>query len=76
MATQLFNQVDLPKEAINIPSGEVAKEQVNDFCKDYERRIVQAGGIDLQILGIGRTGHVGFNEPPSSSSSITRMVHL
>ena len=76
MATQLFNHVDILKENIHVPSGEITKDQVDEFCKDYERKIMQAGGIDLQILGIGRTGHVGFNEPPSSENSVTRMVHL
>ncbi|MCL4168992.1 UNVERIFIED_CONTAM: hypothetical protein GTU68_019217, partial [Idotea baltica] len=50
--------------------------EVETFCEQYEQQIHDAGGIDLQLLGIGRTGHVGFNEPGSSEESVTRMVHL
>jgi glucosamine-6-phosphate deaminase len=49
---------------------------VSKFCDDYERKIKNYGGIDLQILGIGRTGHIGFNEPPSPIKSTTRLVYL
>ena len=60
----------------NLPDGTVSREQVAAFCADYERRIREAGGIDLQILGIGRTGHIGFNEPGSSLASLTRVKTL
>lgn len=76
MRDQLFDHVDIPAEQINIPDGTVAMEAVYDHCLDYEQRIDQAGGLDLQILGIGRTGHIGFNEPGSSKDSITRMITL
>ncbi len=76
MNEHLFNHVDIPKENINIPDGTLAKEKVADFCKAYDRKIETLGGIDLQILGIGRTGHIGFNEPGSSERSQTRMITL
>jgi glucosamine-6-phosphate deaminase len=76
MRDQLFDHIDIPDSQINIPDGTVPMEAVYDHCLDYERRIVEAGGLDLQILGIGRTGHIGFNEPGSSSDSITRMITL
>lgn len=76
MRDQLFDHVDIPAEQINIPDGTVAMEAVYDHCLDYEQRIDKAGGLDLQILGIGRTGHIGFNEPGSSEDSITRMITL
>lgn len=76
MRDQLFDHVDIPEEQINIPDGTVTLEEVYDHCLDYEKRIVDAGGLDLQILGIGRTGHIGFNEPGSAADSITRMITL
>ncbi|MCF6311392.1 MAG: glucosamine-6-phosphate deaminase [Verrucomicrobiales bacterium] len=76
MREQLFDHIDLPKENINIPDGTVSLDAVYESCLDYEKRIEEAGGIDLQILGIGRTGHIGFNEPGSSRDSRTRMITL
>ena len=76
MHDQLFDHVDIPADQIHIPNGTVALEEVYDFCLDYERKIEEAGGLDLQILGIGRTGHIGFNEPGSAADSITRMITL
>lgn len=76
MQRQLFDHVDIRPENVHVPSGEVPRDQVDKFCKEYEQQIVEAGGIDLQVLGIGRSGHIGFNEPPSSANSVTRMVHL
>jgi glucosamine-6-phosphate deaminase len=76
MRSNLFNHIDIPAENINIPDGEIPRERVSKFCEDYERKIRNVGGIDLQILGIGRTGHIGFNEPPSPSKSTTRLVYL
>lgn len=61
MNYHLFNHIDIPKENINIPSGEIKREEVVKFCADYEKKIMAYGGIDIQILGIGRTGHIGFN---------------
>jgi len=76
MQDQLFDHVDIPEHQINIPDGTVPLEAVYDHCLDYERRIEEAGGLDLQILGIGRTGHIGFNEPGSANDSPTRMITL
>ncbi|MEZ5384596.1 MAG: glucosamine-6-phosphate deaminase [Prosthecobacter sp.] len=76
MAEQLFDHIDIPKENINIPSGTVPGDQVFAHCRQYEEKIESVGGIDLQILGIGRTGHIGFNEPGSSRDSQTRRITL
>ena len=76
MAEQLFDHIDIPRANINIPSGTVPGDQVFAHCRDYEQKIESVGGIDLQILGIGRTGHIGFNEPGSSRDSLTRRITL
>ena len=76
MHENLFNHVNIKWENIHIPDGTVAPEEAEGFCTEYERRIREAGGIDIQILGIGRTGHIGFNEPGSPKNSRTRMVTL
>ncbi len=76
MRDQLFDHIDIPEENIHIPDGCVPLDQVYDYCHGYERAIVEAGGLDLQILGIGRTGHIGFNEPGSAIDSPTRMITL
>ena len=76
MHHHLFDHVDIPKENINIPDGEIAREDAFEACNAYERKIEALGGIDLQLLGIGRTGHIGFNEPGSHLNSSTRMVKL
>ncbi len=76
MNENLFDHIDIPKENIHIPDGTVNPEAVSGFCEDYESKIEALGGLDLQILGIGRTGHVGFNEPGSTVHSKTRLVTL
>ncbi len=76
MYAQLLNHVDILPENIHIPDGEVALDEVRPFCIAYEEKIKAAGGIDLQILGIGRTGHIGFNEPGSHENSQTRTITL
>ena len=76
MHTQLFDFIDLPADQIHVPDGTVAMEEVFESCERYEQAIAEAGGIDLQILGIGRTGHIGFNEPGSAKTSRTRLVAL
>jgi glucosamine-6-phosphate deaminase len=76
MHQHLFNHVDIKPENINIPDGTVALEDLNQFCVDYEMKIKNAGGLDFQLLGIGRTGHVGFNEPGSHINSGTRIITL
>src|SRR5206468_2278203 len=71
-----FEHVNIPPENIHIPDGTIRPEEAEDYCARYEQMIRRAGGIDLQILGIGRTGHVGFNEPGSTRQSRTRMATL
>jgi glucosamine-6-phosphate deaminase len=76
MHQYLFNHIDIKPENINIPDGTVAIENLNQYCVDYEMKIKNAGGLDFQLLGIGRTGHVGFNEPGSHINSGTRIITL
>ena len=76
MRTHLFDQVDLPPGNSHLPSGTVVPAEIDTHCRAYEERIRAAGGIDFQILGIGRTGHIGFNEPGSPLHSRTRLVTL
>ena len=76
MHEHLFNHIDIPEENIHIPDGTVTEDKVFEFCQNYEMAIQNAGGIDIQVLGIGRTGHIGFNEPGSGINSPTRMVTL
>src|ERR1051326_9525837 len=76
MHETLFSQVNIAPENIHIPDGTINIDDAPDYCASYEQQIRRAGGIDLQILGIGRTGHVGFNEPGSTRHSRTRLVTL
>ena len=76
MREHLFDHLDIPNTQIHIPNGQQNKESVRAYCQNYEQKITDAGGIDIQILGIGRTGHIGFNEPGSSLKSKTRLVRL
>ncbi|MGL2992823.1 glucosamine-6-phosphate deaminase [Flavobacterium sp. TSSA_36] len=76
MHQHLFNHVDILPENINIPEGTIPLEYINQYCIDYEMKIKNAGGLDFQLLGIGRTGHVGFNEPGSHINSGTRIITL
>ena len=76
MHETFFNHVNIPPENIHIPDGTLAADDADAFCAEYEQKIKAAGGIDLQILGIGRTGHIGFNEPGSPRNSRTRLVTL
>ncbi|MEZ5024781.1 MAG: glucosamine-6-phosphate deaminase [Chitinophagales bacterium] len=76
MNENLFNHIDIPKENIHIPDGTIPQESIYDFCIEYEKKIKEAGGLDFQILGIGRTGHIGFNEPGSHYNSGTRSITL
>ncbi|MAU63265.1 MAG: glucosamine-6-phosphate deaminase [Flavobacteriaceae bacterium] len=76
MNIHLFSHIDIKPQNIHIPNGELVLDKVNDHCKEYEKKIKLLGGIDFQLLGIGRTGHIGFNEPGSNYSSLTRLVHL
>jgi glucosamine-6-phosphate deaminase len=76
MREHLFNDIDIPEENIHIPDGTISVEDVAAYCHDYEEKIAAVGGIDIQILGIGRTGHIGFNEPGSDEHSSTRLITL
>jgi glucosamine-6-phosphate deaminase len=76
MFETFFQHVNIPPQNINIPDGTIRAEDAEEFCLRYEQKIRRAGGIDLQVLGIGRTGHIGFNEPGSTRHSRTRMVTL
>ena len=76
MGIHLFNHIDIDMKNIHIPDGIIKKDKIDEYCVNYEKQIVDFGGIDFQLLGIGRTGHIGFNEPGSNYSSLTRLVHL
>lgn len=76
MHEHFFDHVNIPAENIHIPDGTVPHDQVAEHCRQYEAEIARAGGIDIQLLGIGRNGHIGFNEPFSSRQSRTRLVTL
>ncbi|HQU57967.1 MAG TPA: PIG-L family deacetylase, partial [Saprospiraceae bacterium] len=76
MQEYLFNLVDIKKENIHIPDGTLPMDKIEAYCADYEKQIDALGGIDIQLLGIGRSGHIGFNEPGSWEHSETRLVRL
>ncbi|MBX0293037.1 glucosamine-6-phosphate deaminase [Hymenobacter sp. HSC-4F20] len=76
MHEQLFNHIDIRPENVHIPDGTLPIERIKEYCQAYEKQIEDAGGLDLQLLGIGRTGHIGFNEPGSGLTSTTRLVKL
>ena len=76
MREHLFDHIDIPADAIHIPDGTLDRSEVLAACGRYEEQIREMGGIDLQILGIGRTGHIGFNEPGSTAESRTRLITL
>ncbi len=74
MWDNLFRRVNIPETNVNIPNGMAA--DIPAFCEKYERKIAAAGGIDIQLLGVGTGGHIGFNEPTSSLASRTRIKTL
>lgn len=76
MNRNLFDHIDIPTENINIPDGTLPISEITAYCEAYEQRISSYGGLDIQLLGIGRTGHIGFNEPGSAPNSGTRLVTL
>jgi len=76
MRENFFNHVNIPKENIHIPEGTLSPDKTDRYCEEYEKKIAQVGGIDIQILGIGRTGHIGFNEPGSARNSKMRLLSL
>lgn len=76
MKELLFDQVDILPENCHVPDGALSKIEIADYCSEYESKIEALGGIDLQILGIGGNGHIGFNESGSLQNSKTRLVAL
>ena len=76
MWENFFAQVNMRPEQVHIPPGDTPRERLAEVCAAYERAIADAGGIDFQVLGIGQSGHIGFNEPGSSADSRTRLVTL
>jgi len=76
MYEHLFDHIDIPADQVNIPDGTVSEDEIASYCQNYEEKIKEAGGIDIQLLGIGRTGHIGFNEPGSRLDSKTRLITL
>lgn len=76
MHEYLFDHLDIPQDQVFIPTGDVPRDQVVMHCTWYEECIKQAGGIGIQVLGIGRTGHIGFNEPGSLPDTRTRLIRL
>lgn len=76
MWENLFSRVNIDPANVHIPDGSLNREDIDAAASAYEQAIQSAGGIDFQILGIGKTGHIGFNEPGSGETSRTRIVHL
>ena len=74
MMNNLFNHINIPPENINIPNGNT--ENIDKECITYENKITEAGGIDIQVLGIGVNGHIGFNEPDVNFEAKTHLVTL
>jgi glucosamine-6-phosphate deaminase len=76
MRKNLFEHTDIIPSNYHLPDGMIIKDKVKEHCLDYEKQIEEAGGLDLQILGIGTNGHIGFNEPGSGIYSKTRLITL
>lgn len=76
MHRNLFNHIDIDPANIYIPDGSWPKEEIKKYCAAYEQKLTDLGGVDLQLLGIGLNGHIGFNEPGSGQFSRTRLVNL
>jgi glucosamine-6-phosphate deaminase len=76
MRENLFDHINIPAGQAHLPPGALPRGEVEEACAAYEQAIVDAGGIDFQILGIGKTGHIGFNEPGSGIGSRTRLIAL
>ena len=76
MRKNLFEHTDIDPNNYFVPDGMVPKDKVKEHCADYEKKIKDAGGLDLQILGIGTNGHIGFNEPGSGIYTKTRLITL
>ncbi len=76
MWEHLFSHIDILPRNVHIPRGDLGLGEISSYCLKYEQMIAEAGGLDLQLLGIGRSGHIGFNEPGSSTRSRTRLITL
>jgi glucosamine-6-phosphate deaminase len=76
MWENFLQDIDIPPENVHIPDGTVPREELDRYCAGYEKEIEAAGGIDFQLLGVGRSGHIGFNEPGSPRDSRTHLVFL
>lgn len=76
MWENFFAHVDIDRANVHVPDGTLPRRAVDGWCAAYEQAIRDAGGIDFQLLGIGKTGHIGFNEPGSGAQSRTRLIHL
>ena len=76
MNEHLFDLIDIDRKNVHIPDGTIPSDDVHRYCQRYEQKIKDFGGIDIQLLGIGRTGHIGFNEPGSGKTSRTRLITL
>src|SRR5260221_1682446 len=76
MKENLFDHVDIPDNRFHLPDGTIGMDSIKSFCESYEKKIDDAGGLDFQLLGIGRNGHIGFNEPGSHIDSFTRLITL
>src|SRR5204863_2608468 len=76
MKENLFDHVDIPAANCNVPDGTLSMDAIKAYCEAYEKKIDDAGGLDFQLLGIGRNGHIGFNEPGSHIDSHTRLITL
>lgn len=76
MNEHLFDHIDIKRENVHIPDGNLSSEDIREYCLAYEKKVENVTGIDIQLLGIGRTGHIGFNEPGSSLNSKTRLIRL
>jgi len=76
MRENLFDHINIPRDRAHLPPGNIGRARVEEACQEYEDAIRAAGGIDFQILGIGKTGHIGFNEPGSGVGSRTRLIAL
>ena len=76
MDKHLFSHIDIDKNNTHVPDGTIEKANAREYAHAYEQKIIEAGGIDLQVLGIGLNGHIGFNEPGASQTSKTRIAPL
>ncbi|MEX0599769.1 MAG: 6-phosphogluconolactonase, partial [Rhodothermales bacterium] len=76
MRENFFDHVNIPEKNIHIPEGDIPRDDVEAYCAMYEHEIERAGGFDLLMLGIGRSGHIGFNEPGSAADTRTRLIVL